>query len=472
MNEGNSSRKAKGKTGRVSTGRRRGWSASLPAVHRNAAGIDVGSRVHYVAVPRERDEEPVRHFGCTTPDLHELARWLKACGVDTVAMESTGVYWVPILQVLERYDLEVKLVDARQVKQVPGRKSDVQDCQWLQQLHSFGLLSGAFLPPKEIGVLRSYWRQREQLVDSGAQQIHRMHKALEQMNLQLHKVLSDISGVTGMRIIRAILAGERDAVVLARMKHPQVKSSEEDLAKALTGEYRQEHLFALRQAVELYDVYQGKVAECDEQIERYMAVLKPKGNLQELARKPPKRNKRTRRKNEPYFDLRGRLYEMTGVDLTQIDGIDALTAQTVVSECGFDLSAFPSEKHFTSWLGLCPNNRITGGKVRRRSTRKVVHRAAQALRVAAQSLHSSKSALGAYYRRMRMRLGAPKAITATAHKLARLVYRMLRYGQDYVDQGQKYYEKQHRLRVLKNLKRRASEMGYELLRAKTGEVVS
>jgi len=367
-----------------------------------------------VAVPADRDPEPVRCFGCLTPDLQSLARWLVACGIKTVALEATGVYWIPPMQVLEEYGLEVYLVDARQAKNLPGRKTDVKDCQWLQQLHTYGLLSRAFRPADAICVLRSYWRHRKDLVEIASMQIQLMHKSLEQMNLQLHKVLSDITGVTGWKILRAILAGERDPVVLAQMKHPLVQSSQDTIAQALTGDWRAEHLFTLRQAVELYEVYQQKIEACDEEIQKYMQSLDTRADGKDLA----PRDRGSRRKGQVHFDLRSQLYELTGTDLTSIDGIDAMTAQTVVSESGIDMSRFATEKHFSSWLGLCPNHEITGGKVRRRRTRKVRNRAAQALRVAAQSLHRSKSALGAYFRRMRSRLGPAKAITATAHKLA------------------------------------------------------
>ncbi|MHC4791790.1 MAG: IS110 family RNA-guided transposase, partial [Planctomycetota bacterium] len=392
--------------------------------------------------------------------------------IETIAMESTGVYWVPVVAVLESYCFDVKLVDAYKVKNVPGRKTDVKDCQWLAELHRFGLLSGAFRPDRQIQVLRSYWRHRSTLLEASSTQIHLMQKALEQMNIQLHKVITDITGVTGMKIMRAIVAGERNAVKLAGMKHALIKSSTETIAKALTGEYRQEHLFTLRQALEIYDVYQNKIADCDRQTEEYMKAFERKAEANDLDSKSGKKNRTKRRKNQPNFDLRTRLFEMTGVDLTRIDGIETMTAQTIISECGFDMSVFPTEKHFTSWLGLCPNNQITGGKVRKRSTRKVQNRAARALRLAAQSLHKSKSALGAFYRRMRARLGAPKAITATAHKLAKLVYRMLKYGMDYIDSGQEYYENQYTERVIKYLTKRARKMGYELVCTNTGELVS
>lgn len=446
----------------------RGPSEPLGIVHPEAAGIDIGSQKHYVAVRPDRAPEPVRCFGCLTPDLQALAQWLKACSVTTVAIEATGVYWIPVMQVLEEYGLEVYLVDARQAKNLPGRKTDVKDCQWLQQLHTHGMLTRAFRPADAICVLRSYWRHRKDLVEMTAMQIHLMHKSLEQMNLQLHKVLSDVTGVTGMRILKAILAGERDPVVLAQMKHPLVQSSQDTIAQALTGDWRAEHLFTLRQAVELYEVYQQKIAACDQEIEKYMQSLDTRAAAKDLE----PREGGTRRKNQVHFDLRGQLYELTGTDLTSIDGIDALTAQTVVSESGIDMSRFATEKHYSSWLGLCPNHEITGGKVRRRRTRKVRNRAAQALRVAAQSLHRSKSALGAYYRRMRSRCGPAKAVTATAHKLAILIYRMLKDGRAYVDQGQQAYEKQYQERTLQMLKRRVKQMGYALVDLCSGEVVS
>jgi transposase len=466
------STKAKRKTGRRSPRKREVLPENLKQINLNAAGIDIGSQAHYVAVPSDRAKEAVRSFGCLTPELHAMAEWLQACAIDTVVMESTGVYWIPVMQVLESYGFEVKLVDARQAKNVPGRKTDVLDCQWLQQLHTFGLLRAAFRPEPDVCVLRTLWRHRTELVESCAKQIHLMHKALEQMNLQLHKVLSDITGLTGMRMLRAILAGERDAMVLARMKHALVKSSEETIAKALTGEYREEHLFTLRQSVDLYDIYQRKIAECDERVQDCLEGFEAKGDVKDLASKPVKATKSRRRKNQPYFDLTGLLYQMTGVDLTHIDGVDALTALKVVSECGYDMRAFPSEKHFASWLTLCPNHRITGGRVKSRRTRQAHNRAAQALRVAAQSLHRSQTALGAYYRRMRTRLGAPKAITATAHKLAHLIYRMLKYGEDYVDKGQEYYEEKYKERIVQNLKNRARALGYELTFTETGEVVT
>jgi len=440
----------------------------LRIVHPYAAGIDVGSRKHYVAIPAKCGNETVRYFGCMTPDLHEMAKWLKQNRVDTVAMESTGVYWIAVAQILDQYAIEVNLVDARAAKNVPGRKSDVQDCQWLQELHTFGLLRAAFRPTNDMAVLRSYWRHRKELVKAAAEQIHLMQKSLELMNLQLHKAISDITGVTGMKIIRAIVSGQRDPLALAKMRHRSIKSSEQTIAKALTGDWREEHLFTLEQALEAYDFYHRQIASCDQRIERYMKTFPSKGDVNDN----DKGDRGHRRKNQVHFDLRSELHRITGVDLTTIDAIDVLTAQTVISECGYDMSRFPTENNFSSWLGLSPNNVITGGKVRRRGTRKVYNRAAHALRLAAQSLHRSKTALGAYYRRMKGRLGPPKAITATARKLAILIYRMLKYGMEYVDRGQKAYEQQYQERLIKSFRKRALQMGYEIVNLQSGEVVS
>lgn len=443
--------------------RRRKVSKVLPLINPNAAGIDVGASEHYVAVPPERDEQPVRRFRAFTEDLHALAQWLLQCGVKTVAMESTGVYWIPLYQILEDYGLVVKLVNARHVKHVPGRKSDVQDCQWLQQLESFGLLSGSFRPEAKICILRSYMRQREMLIRSASRHVQQMQKALTEMNIKLHQVISDLTGVTGLAIVRAILAGERDRLKLAAMKDRRIKSDVSTIAKALEGDYRSEHLFALRQALELYDYYQQKVAECDGEILREMQMLDTRA---EAAVSPaPKSKRKARSQHNPFsFDSRAELYRIMGVDLTRIDGLNETTVQLILSELGLDLcQKWPTEAQFTSWLGLCPNNEISGGKVLRRGTRKVVNRVANALRMCAQSLLNSKSALGAYARRMRAKRDSQIAITATAHKLARLIYRMLRYGQEYVDIGQEQYEARFKAGILKSLQRKARQLGYQLV---------
>jgi transposase len=432
-------------------------------VNLNAAGIDVGAGAHWVAVPEGRDTESVREFGAFTSDLYAVADWLEQCAVETVVMESTGVYWVNLFEVLSERGFEVLLVDPHKLKEVPGRKkTDVLDCQWLQRLHTFGLLSSAFRPADEICVLRSYTRQRAMLVRYAASHIQHMQKALTQMNVKLDRVVREITGVTGMTIIRAIVAGERDPQILSEFRDPRCRNSQEVLAKALQGHWREEHLFELQQAVELYDVYQSKIAACDEQIE---SCLHGFGDHSGGSQLPPSKRKGKKPKgNAPAFDLREDLFYLTGVDLTQIDGIDAYTALKLVSEIGLDMTRWASVKHFTSWLALCPGNRITGGRILSARTCPSANRAAAALRQAAQTLYRSHSALGAYLRRMKARLGAPKAITATAHKIARIVYTLLRNGSEYVDPGQDYYEQRYRDRIVQNMKRKAKAFGYTLVK--------
>jgi len=430
----------------------------------HAAGIDVGSRSHFVAVPEDAAAESVREFSCFTGDLHRLADWLRDCEVNTVAMESTGVYWIPVFEILERRGFEVKLVNAHHVKNVPGRKTDVSDYQWLQRLHSYGLLEGAFRPPDQVCVLRSYIRQRMNLVRYAASHIQHMQKALNQMNLLLHNVVADITGVTGTRIIQAILEGERNPQVLAGFRDPRCKNSVETIARSLEGHYKEEHLFSLKQAVELYEFYQEKIADCDRQIEVQLAAFDDRSDGTEA---PPPKGKGKTWGNELAFDIRKDLYRAAGVDLTLIDGIDGYTALKVVSEVGTDMTRWKSAKQFASWMGLCPGNKVSGGKKLRGKTKPVVNRAATALRIAANSLYRSKSALGAYLRRQKARLGSPKAITATAHKLARMIYSMLKHGTQYVDAGQDYYEQRYRTRVVENLKRRATELGFELVKTTT-----
>jgi len=431
----------------------------LKRVNLNAAGIDIGSEEHWVAVPPGRDPEgqDVRRFGAFTGDLCAVAEWLKRCGIETVAMESTGVYWIPLYELLVERGFEVLLVDARQVRNVPGRKTDALDCQWLQELHTYGLLRGAFRPADQICVLRSYLRQRSMLVAYGSHHIQHMQKALEQMNLKLAHVVSDLTGVTGMGIIKAILSGERDAAKLAKLRDPRCKHSEATVAHALEGHYREEHLFALRQAVELVEFYQRQITACDRQIEACLQQFEDKSAETSVS---PRKGKR--RRGEVSFDARAYLHRITGVDLTQIDGIEANTALTVVSEIGVDMNRWPTEKHFGSWLGLAPGSKISGGKRLSSRTKPSANRAAAALRLAAQALSHSQSALGAYFRRLKARLGAPKTITAAAYKLARLVYRMLKFGSGYVDQGEAAYEERYRERLFRNLKRRAAELGFEL----------
>lgn len=432
-------------------------------VHPNAAGIDIGAEQSYVAVPPDRDDQPVRSFGCFTEDLHDLARWLQAGGIDTVAMESTGVYWVPLFQILEGYGFEVYLVNARHVKNVPGRKTDVLDCQWLQQLHSFGLLSASFRPDDELCVLRSYWRHRDSQIRYAAAQVQHMQKALEQMNVQLHKVISDITGVTGRRIIEAILSGERDRQKLAALKDHRIQSSADRIAKALEGDYRQEHLFTLSQALETYRFYQQQIAACDQQIETYLSGLDDRVEVTQTPLLPPTSGCQKSGSNQPAFDLRTHLYRISGVDFTQVEGLNVLTVQTILSEVGLDASKFPTSKHFTSWLGICPDNRITGGKVKSSKTRPVKNRAADAFRIAAQAVANSQGPLGTFYRRLRARLGAPKAITATAHKIARIFYQLWKNPASYDPTRIEQNEQENQLRTLNYLRKKAQSLGFDLV---------
>jgi transposase len=439
---------------------RAGWDG-LKVVNPHAAGLDIALEEIWAAVPPDDHDEPVRRFGTFTPDLAALADWLTACEVDTVAMEATGVLWIPVFEYLEQRGLRVFVVNVRHIKNVPGRKSDLQDCQWIQGLHSVGLLRGSFRPAAEIVALRTYLRQRASLIEHRAAHIQHMQKALQQMNLHLTQVLADITGATGMAIIRAIVAGERDPKVLAALRDPKVHTSEAQIAKALTGHYRPEHLFTLQQALALYDFYTGKVQECDRAIEAYFSNLQPDRPHDALPPLPRKRYSPHR--PGPAYDARRLLYELVGVDLCAIDGLNETTVQTIIGETGTDLTAFPNEKYFCSWLGLAPHNDISGGKVLRSKTLKTTNRAGQAFRLAAQSVaRSPQTTFGAFYRRMRSRAGAKQAIVATAHKIARTFYHMLKHRVPYHDLGGEEYERRARERELRNLERRAAKLGMAL----------
>ena len=421
----------------------------------NAAGIDVGASSHWVAVPPHRCEDAQREFGAMTADLNALADWLLACGVDTVALESTGVYWIPVYEVLEQRGLKVWLVDARQMKYVPGRKSDVQDCQWLQKLMSLGLLRAAWRPDGEVCVVRAVARQREVLLIEQASWVQRMQKALVQMNIQLTEVLADVMGMTGQAIIRAIVAGERDPFVLARHHNRRIKVSKDDITKALTGNWREEHLFVLAQALAMYDDIGRYLAECHAKLQVLLAE-RSRGGV-DLG-KTPKAGSKTR----AIFDVRKALADWAGVDLTRINGLDVTSVMKILSEIGPDLSRFANVKHFCSWLGLCPATKISGGKLMSASTKRSANRVRQALKMAAMSLSRSQSALGAFYRRLCTRMDKPRANTAVAHKLARLVYFMLTRGEAFVDQGQQHYEELQRQRSVAALKRRAAALGFHI----------
>lgn len=434
----------------------------LEQINADAAGLDIGAEEIWACVPVGRDSESVRVFPTFTADLHALADWLQACHVKTVAMESTGVYWIPVYEILESRGFEVYLVNARYIKNVPGRKTDVLDCQWIQQLHSYGLLHASFRPSEEICALRALARHRDNLIQHRSAHIQHMQKALELMNVKLTEVVSDITGVTGLSIIRAIVGGERDPRYLASFRQSGCKKSEAQIAKALHGNYKPEHVFVLKQSLAQYDFYLRQIQECDAEMEAMYAALPP-SDPESRAPSPPKPKGGTPRKNQANYDLATALYELVGVDLTAIDGIDALTAQKIITEIGLDVSAWPTVKHFTSWLGLAPHNDISGGKVLRSRTKKTQNKANLAFRLAAQSLHRSQSAVGAFYRRMKSRHGPAKATTATAHKLARMVYFMLKNRTDYVDPGVTYYEQQYRDRTIRNLKRKAASLGMELV---------
>ena len=437
----------------------------LEQLNINAAGIDIGAELHYAAVPNGRDPEgqDVRHFSTFTADLYKLADWLRQCKIDTVAMESTGVYWIPLFEILDSQGFDARLVNPRNVKNAPGRKTDVLDCQWIQQLHTYGLLQSAFRPDNQICELRSYLRQRAMLVSYASHHIQHMQKALEQMNIKLTQVISDITGVTGMNIIRAIISGERNPTKLAQMRNPHCNNSESTIAKALEGNWRPEHIFALQQAIELYDFYEKQIIECESRIQRHLESFDDRSNGILLEKSPRKSRGSS---NTFHFDARRYLHRMTGVDVTRIEGIEAPTALHIIGEIGINMSPWPTEKHFTSWLGLCPGSKISGGKVLSAKTKPSANRAAHSFRLAAYSLHRSKSAIGAFLRRKKAQIGAPKAITATAHKIARIFYTMLKYGTHYVDLGQEYYEQRYQERVVANLKRKAKQFGFELVNIK------
>jgi transposase len=433
---------------------------SIAVVHPHAAAVDIGARMHVAAVASDRDEVPVRTFGTFTGDLHEIANWFSRCGVTTVAMESTGIYWIPAFEILEQRGFDVVLVNARDARHVPGRKTDVSDAQWLQRLHAYGLLRGSFRPRGEIVALRAYLRQRERLLDYAASHIQHMQKALSLMNLQLHLVVTDITGATGMRIIRAILGGERDPTILAGFRDVRCKATSDTVREALTGNAREEHIFALAQAVELYDFYQSKVAECDQRIEAVLADLKR--SAVQPAESLPKARHRTRQPNAPAFDARAALHAILGVDLTQIHGLGPYLSLKLIGECGTDLSAWPTAKHFTSWLSLAPSNKISGGRILSSKTRRSNSRAAALLRLAAVTVGRTETALGAFYRRLSARVGKAKAVTATARKIAVLFYNTLRHGMAYADPGARYYEERYHERALANLRRRAHSLGFSL----------
>ena len=440
--------------------RKKGPAPVFRVVEPNAAGADIGAREIHVAVPPDRDPRPVQSFPTFTEDLNRLSDWLEACGIETVAMESTGVYWVPLFQILASRGLRVCLVNAQHVKNVPGRKTDVADCQWLQYLHSAGLLRASFRPADEVCAIRSLWRHRNDLLEMAAAHVLHMHKALDQMNVQLHHVISDVTGCTGLAIVEAILAGERNPQQLAKFRDPRIKVSEEVVARSLVGDWRPEHLFTLGQALEAWRHYQKLIGACEQEIKQYLDHWEPPTD--ELPPLPPSsKSRKARQSYEPDFDLRSRLYKVFGVDLTQIPGISVLTAQTLFTEVGCDFHAFESAGAFASWLALCPDNRKSGGKILRSRTRKRKNRVARALRMAAQGLIRSQSALGDFCRRMRAKLGGPEGITAAAHKLARVIYHIITTREPYDDS--KLDNGQNQQHLLSRLQKQAARHGYRLI---------
>ena len=448
--------------------------SGLEVIHPNAAGIDIGNESHFVAIPPDRDPVFIREFGSWTGDLHQMASWLKDHGIKTVAMQSTGVYWIAVQEVLERAGLEVYLVNARGTKNLPARKTDVQECEWLRKLHTYGLLRNSFRPPEEIRAVRTIWRQRDRLVKESARAVQQMQKALTTMNVQLANAISDISGVTGQAILRAIVAGIRDPWELAKLRDKRIAASEEEIAHSLQGHWREDVLFELQQVIEAYDFYHKQMAACDRELKKYIAEVPsreitekhdlPKDASALPSSKPACRSK-TRPKGQPAFDLVAELQRTIGVDLTRIDGIDVITAQVIFSEIGPDFSSFRDENHFASWLTLAPQCDISGGKVIRHIPAAGRQRVANALPMAAQSLSRSNSYLGARYRRLRMRLDGPIAIKAMARYLACLVYRMVTNGQAYVDRGAAHYEIKRQEKERIALRRRAAIFGLKLVPA-------
>lgn len=450
----------------------------LEVVHRNAAGIDIGNESHYVAVAPGCAPEPVREFGSWTAALHQMADWLESAGVKHVVMQSTGVYWIAVYEVLQSRGFEVCLTNARETKNLPGRKTDVQESQWLMKLHTYGLLRNSFRPPEQIRAVRTIWRLRNRHVEDAGREIQHMQKALTTMNVQLANAISDVSGVTGQAIIRAILKGERDPYQLAELRHYRIQASKEEIARSLEGHWQEDVLFELQQAVDQYDFCQQKIAQCDRRLEQYLAELPSRTRAQaeepaaEIApsaqgkRKPKRRRARAKpRKNQPNFNLEEELARICGVNLASIDGVDVMTIQTWVAELGVDMTPWPTEHNLVSWLKLAPRPRITGGKLVNHERNKAKNRVAEALRMAASTLRESDSYLGARFRYLRGRLGPPIAIKAMAAYLARLIYRMLTRGQAWVDEGARVYQQRRQEREKRSLERRAAALGLRLVTA-------
>lgn len=433
----------------------------MQVIYPNAAGLDIGSTEIMVAIPPDREGETVRSFGTYTPDLKALADWLKENQVTHVAMESTGVYWIPIYELLEERGFEVIVVNARHIKTPPGRKSDVKDCQWIQRLHSYGMLSGSFRPGADMCTLRAYLRHRDNLIEDRAKHILYMQKALTQMNIQLGQALSDLTGKTGLDILRAIVAGEHNPVVLAKLRKGRCQSSEADMIKALTGHYRKEHLFVLKQALAMFDTFSQRLKECDQEIEGVLEEITPQ-LPDDFPPLPPAPKPGSHCKNAPDYDARRSMYQLAGVDLTAIPGLNENLVQKILAEVGLDMNRFPSVKNFCSWLGLAPHNAISGGRILYSHITHSSNRAGQAFRMAAQAVSRGKTAYSEFYRRIRARSGAKEAIVATAHKIARTFYYMLKRGLPYRETDLQTYLHAQRERDIRRLQARAARLGFSL----------
>ncbi len=456
---------ADSKAGKPCRSRKPAKAVEMPLYEPNAAGIDIGAREIYVAVAPERDTEPVRVFHTFTSDLHQMAEWLKSCGITTVAMESTGVYWIPVYDVIEQHGIRACLVNPRNMKNVPGKRTDYHECQWIQHLHTMGLLQAAFRPDGDVCAVRSLMRHRNDLVAMTNEHIQHMHKALTQMNVQIHHVISDITGLTGLSILDAIVAGERDAAKLAKLRDPRVKASEEVIRKSLEGNWREEHLFILKQRLELYRYHQQQIHECDKQIEKLLVAFEPKVDPEHKpmpADRKQRQRGRKKKSGSPEFDPRAEAYKLFGVDLTQIPGLMMLVFM-LFSELGRDMSRWPTSGCFVSWLGLCPDNDISGGKVLWRGARRTKNRAGALFRLAAHSLHRDPSPMGDYLRRMKGKLGPPAATTATAHKIAIIFYTMVKNQVEYDESLWAKRDALREQRLEARLHRQAAQRGYKLV---------
>jgi len=438
--------------------------SGMSRIHLHAAGVDIGAIEIVACVPSDENTQIVKAFGNYTVDLQALAQWLKSYSIKTVAMESTGVYWIPLFEELERQGFECLLISSRSLRRVAGRKSDISDAQWIQTLHSYGLLEGSFRPQAELVALRTLLRHRSQLVEHRSPHIQHMQKSLLQMNVQLSQAVTDVTGMTGQKIIRAILAGERDPQTLAAMREPGCKKSAEEIGKALTGTWREEHLFVLKQSVMLYDFYTEQIQACDLEIERLYGLTRPDWESGEVA-PVTKRKRNSHSKNIPQHpeEIRKHLKRISGVDLSAVDGFGVSLAQTVIMEVGTDMSKFPDEKHFCSWLGLAPKHEISGGKVLKKNTLKTKNRAGQAFRLAANSVKQAECMFGVFYRRLRARLGPAQATVATAHALARVVYRMLKYKVEYEPLSLNEYQKHYEEQQIKYMRKKAAKCGFQLV---------